>query len=52
MDVPHVLTDIEIRQGLKGYNRKSSPISHNADVVGLSVYIFLLYGSLLAIPLS
>ena len=39
MDVPHVLNDIEIRQGLKGYKEKSSTISYKVDVVGLSVFI-------------
>lgn len=39
MDVPHVLNDIEIRQGLKGYKRESSTFSHKADVVGFPVFI-------------
>lgn len=39
MDVPHVLTDIEIRQGLKGYKRKSLTFSYKTDVVGFSVFI-------------
>lgn len=32
MDVPLALNDIEIRQGLKGYKRKSSTFSFMADV--------------------
>lgn len=32
MDVPLALNDIEIRQGLKGYKKKSSTFSHMADV--------------------
>ena len=39
MDVPLVLIDIGIRHGLKGYTRKSSTFSLQADVVGLSVFI-------------
>lgn len=41
MDVPLVLNDIKVRQGLMGYKRKSSTISHKADVVGLSAFITL-----------
>jgi len=40
MDVPLVLKDIEICQRLKGFNRKSSTISHLTDVGGL-YYIFI-----------
>lgn len=36
MDVPLVLIDIGILQGLTGYKRKSSTIGHKTDVVGLS----------------
>ena len=39
MDVPLALNDIGIRHGLKGYTRKSSTLSLQTDVVGLSVYI-------------
>ena len=41
MDVPHALNDIGIRQGLKGYKRKSSTISHKAGVGGLSVFLLV-----------
>lgn len=37
MDVPLVLNDIGIQQGLKGRNRKSSTFSLITGVVGLSV---------------
>ena len=43
MDVPLALNHIGIRSGLKGYKRKSSTISHKADVVGLSAYISLMW---------
>jgi len=46
MDVPLVLKDIGIRQGLKGYVRKSSTFSLQTGVVGLSTFIIYrhLYG--------
>lgn len=41
MDVPLALKDIGIRQGLKGYTRKSSTFyRYKADVVGLSTLIW------------
>lgn len=39
MDVPLVLNDIEIRQGLTRYKRKSSTFSHTADVVDFLRYV-------------
>ena len=36
MDVPLVLNDIGIRQGLMGYKEKSSTFCQTTDVVGLS----------------
>lgn len=41
MDVPLALNDIEIRQGLKGYKRKSSTFSYLADVVDFLQYVFV-----------
>lgn len=38
MDISLALNDIEIRQGLKGYKRKSSAISQKADAEGLSAF--------------
>lgn len=40
MDVPLAQNHIGIRSGFKGYRRKSSTFSHQADVDGL----FALYG--------
>ena len=42
MDVPLALNTIGIRKGLKGYTRKSSTFSHQADVVGLSVFCIVI----------
>lgn len=42
MDVPLALNDIGILNGLKG-NRKSSTISQQADVVGLSAFTKVLF---------
>lgn len=39
MDVPLALNDIGIRHGLKGYTRKSSTLSLQTGVVGLSAFI-------------
>ena len=39
MDIPHVLNEIKVRYGLKGYKRESSTFSHKTDAVGLSVFI-------------
>ena len=52
MDVPLAINDIGIRNGLKGYKRKSSTFSQQADVVGLSAYISFFFerGLLLTIP--
>ena len=36
MDVPLALNDIGIRNGLKGYTRKSSTFCQQTGVVGLS----------------
>lgn len=46
MDISLALNDIEIRQGIKGYKRKSLTFSHKADVVGYAMYInnFCWYG--------
>ena len=40
MDIPLAQNHIGIRTGFKGYRRKSSTFSHQADVDGL----FVLYG--------
>lgn len=42
MDVPLALHNIGIRQGLKDSKRKSSTISQETDVVGLSALIVFL----------
>lgn len=39
MDVPLALNHIGIRSGLKGYKRKFSTFSLQADVVGLSAFL-------------
>lgn len=39
MDVPLAINDIGIRQGLKGYKRKSSTFSQITGVVGLSALV-------------
>ena len=44
MDVLHVLNYIGIRNGLKGDKKKSSTLSHKADVVGLSALIHAICG--------
>lgn len=36
MDIPHVLNEIKVRYGLKGYKRESSTFSQKTDAVGLS----------------
>jgi len=36
MDIPHVLNEIKVRYGLKGYKRESSTFSLQTGVVGLS----------------
>lgn len=41
MDIPLVLNDKTVRQGLMGYKRKSSTISYKADVAGHFAYICL-----------
>lgn len=46
MDVPLALHNIGIRQGLKEYKRKSSTISQETDVVGLSALYTIQYGIL------
>lgn len=40
MEVPLELIYIRIRNGLQGYNKKSSTISQKSGVVGLSVLEF------------
>lgn len=35
MDIPHVLNEIKVRYGLKGYKRESSTFSQKTDAVGL-----------------
>jgi hypothetical protein len=40
MGVPLELNFIGVRHGLKGYTRKSSTFSLQADVVGLSAFFF------------
>ena len=39
MDVPLALNNIGIRNGLKGYTRKSSTFGHQTDVGGLSALL-------------
>ncbi len=41
MDVPLVLNNIRIRYGLQGDKRKSSTLSHKADVLGLSMLYYI-----------
>lgn len=43
MDVPLALNDIEIRQGLMRFKRKSSTFSHLADVGDFLCFIRLLF---------
>lgn len=42
MDIPHVLNDIIVRYGLKGYKREFSTFSQKTDAVGLSAFFFFL----------
>ena len=52
MDVPLAHDYIGIQNRFKGYRRKSSTFSHQADVVGLSVFCIVIQLAFLNISLT